>query len=133
VNDLVAREIMNGTMFVLAMLLTIAMAYRLAERVGTPRWHEEGTQAIIAVFVFMLAEDIRAGFIWVLLACQNDHGRAACTGIISSYEILFVATALAIVGKTCCIRIFSPQGWRPWSWAGAGLCAVAIPIAVHFF
>lgn len=131
-NDLVMREIMNGTMFVLASLLAMTMGFRLWQRIGTPQWHEEGTQAVIAIFIFMIAEVIRSGWVWIALTCQNAHGRGGCSIILSSYEVLAIATAFAVIGKTCCIRVFSPHHWRPWSWVGAGVAAVTIPLVVHF-
>lgn len=132
INDLFVREFMSGTLFLLGLFLVVAMGFRLWQRVGQPGWRlDDGTTAVVALFFFMIGESMRSGWIWLLLACQNEYGRARCQSISSSYEFLVVASAFAIVGATCCIRVFSPPHLRSWAWLGAGALAIALPIAVH--
>ena len=85
----------------------------------------------IALFVFLIGENIRSGWIWALLVCQNEYGRPACLHIASSYELLLVASTFAIVGAVCCIRVFSPPSGCPWTWLGAGALALLVPIGIH--
>ena len=131
-SDLIVREIMSGTLFLLGMFLVGAMGFRLLQRVREPRWYsDETTQAVIALFVFLIGENIRSGWIWALLVCQNEYGRPACLHIASSYELLLVASTFAIVGAVCCIRVFSPPSGCPWTWLGAGALALLVPIGIH--
>lgn len=134
-NDLIVREIMNGMLFMLGLFLTVAMGVRLVQKLREPNWRADpAMQAIVALFVFLIGDAcLRSGWIWVMLSCQNEYGRAACNGIAESYEVLLVASVLAIVGATCCIRVFSPPSWCPWTWLAAGALAIAIPIGVHLF
>lgn len=130
-NDLIAREIVNGTWFVLSALMVIAFGVyimkAIKERAG---WYDDrGTQAAIALLCFTIGGSLRSGWIWLLLSCENDNG--VCSAVRDAYWIMFVASAFAIVGGVCSIRIFTPEHWRPWSWLGAGVLAVAVPIIVH--
>lgn len=132
-NDLIVREIMNGMLFMLGLFLVGAMGFRLLQRVKHDNdwYHDETTQAIIALFFFLIGENIRSGWIWALLICQNEYGRSACLKIASSYELLLVASAFAIVGAVCCIRVFSPPAFNPWTWLAAGALALLVPLGVH--
>lgn len=131
-NDLVVREIMNGMLFLLGACLCVAMGMRLLRRMKEDGWYDdEGTQATIALFVFLVGDGIRSAWIWALLSCQNEFGRSGCISITNSYLILISASAFAIVGATCCIRVFTPAGWRPWTWVGAGICSVVIPLTLY--
>lgn len=123
---------MNGMLFMLGMFLVVAMGFRLWQRVREPDWYDDaGTQAVIALFVFLIGESIRSGWIWALLICQNEYGRPACLHIASSYELLLVASSFTIVGAVCCIRVFSPPSWCPWSWLAAGALAIGVPTVIH--
>lgn len=132
-NDLIAREIVNGMWFVLSALMAAAFGlYVVRSKIGTawPDWYNQlGVQAAIALFVFTFGSMMRAGWIWLLLSCQNEN--RSCAGIENAYAIMFIASAFAVVGGVCCIRIFTPAYWSPWSWLAAGFVAVAIPVIVH--
>lgn len=132
-RDFIVRELMNGTWFLLGVFLIVAMAYRLRERTKKPDWYNDpGVQALIALLVYFVGSITRSAWIWAALTCTNIYGRQSCEWITARYQPLIVASVLAVVGATCCIRIFSPPSWRPWSWIGAGVLAIAVPVFVHW-
>lgn len=130
--DSIMREIMNGCWFILSLALTVTFAFRVYVRIteNPASWrNNEGVGAAIALFVFFLGSSARSLWIWLLLNCQNDE--KDCAWIQSSYEFLVVATALAIIGATCCVRVFSPPRWRPWGWISVAVVALVIPMIVY--
>jgi hypothetical protein len=153
-NDVVVRELMNGTLFVLDIEMVLTFGIYLVRRViedfcayragtsppmysatspapfGILGWYKRpGSQAAIALTIHLVGAAVRAGWIWWLLHCQNAG--TDCAYIQSSSWILVVATLLAMIGGLCCIRVFSPPNWRPWSWIGAGIIALSIPTAIY--
>jgi hypothetical protein len=138
-DDLIVREITNGTWFLLNLaLLAVFANYLLC------RWQQSGvltlfrnvandqdigTAAAIALFVYFMGAATRAGWVWVVLFQQN-------LGVdIVNFEnqpvFLMIAVATGITGSLCCMRVFSQSRWGNWAWIVSGILAVAIPLAAH--
>lgn len=132
-SEVVVREIANGIWFLLGAFLIVAFGIRIWQRFQVPGWYkDEGTQLLIALFVYFCGSIIRSGWIWGVLVCSNDRGRDDCAVIIQRYDVLLLASVLALVGLVCCIRILTPPHWQPWPWIVSGVLAVAIPVGVHW-
>lgn len=143
-EDEVVREIMNGMWFILSVEVWLCLIYYISHRIMRARvigqeyiiedstywYHDSATQLAIALMVYMTGSGIRAGWVWGLLECQNEIGRKGCEFIATSVWVLFVASAFAIVGGLCTIRVLVPF-LRPWGWLAAGVLAVAVPLIVH--
>lgn len=153
-NDMVVREVMNGILFVLDVELVLTFVTYLSRRIiadigsyragqdvptyseespepyGVLGWYERpGSKAAIALTIYFAGATMRAGWIWWLLHCENAGG--SCFSIRGNSWVMLVATALAMTGGLCCIRVFSPPHWHPWSWLAAGVVAVAIPFLTY--
>jgi hypothetical protein len=155
----IAHELINGTLFVLDVQMVLIFYVYVAMQIFRDRsdrryggmtrtydedadpvpfrrnlsWYERaGTKAAIALMVHLLGTTIRAGWLWWLLSCQRQHGYSDCAHVTETWGVLFFATLLALIGGLCVIRIFSPPPWRPWSWMGAGVSALTLPV-VHYF
>ena len=130
-NDVIVREIMNGTWFLLSVMMVVTFAvYLLDRKMRGGDWYQRpGSQAAIALSIFLSGSAIRAGWIWWLLHCHNN--RLDCTAYQKSWGILIIGTILVVVGGLCCVRVFSPVSWRPWSWIVAGIISVAAPVFVY--
>lgn len=130
-SNLVVREVMNGTWFILTLCLTLAFVLRIACRMASDaNWYGDvGCQAAIALLVHFVGSVMRSGWIWLLLHCQN--AARECSAIENNYDVLIVASAFAVIGTLCCIRVFSPVRLRPWTWMLAGAAAIAIPVGVY--
>lgn len=130
------REFWNGAWFILCFVMLVMIGAFVVRRFLTPTWKirpgwydELGTQTAIALFVFISGSALRAGWIWLLLNCQNEGDD--CTAIVSRVWMMDVAGVIAIVGGLCTIRVMSPREWLPWSWLGAGLVAVVVPVVYY--
>lgn len=138
------REIMNGTWFILSLEILIALIIYLFTRIRSSKqivhyewvqpasWYQDpATQLAIAWTCYMAGSAVRAGWIWLLLECQNRVGRENCHHISNSQEILWIATLLAVAGGVCTIRCMLREEWRPWSYIVPAIIALTIPIIVH--
>ena len=130
------REFWNGAWFILCFVMLIMIGAFVVRRFFNSSWQirhgwydELGTQTAIALFVFILGSALRALWIWLLLNCQNGGGD--CTWIVNQSWLMDIAGIVAIIGGLCTIRIMSPRDWLPWSWLGAGLVAVVVPVIYY--
>lgn len=144
INDILVRELMNGMWFVLSIEVLIALTFYVVKRaahepepaqniwIDPEVWYREpGTQMAIAWLTYMAGSAIRAGWIWVLLECQNRIGIQNCGYIIQTVWVLMIASVLAIIGGVCIIRLMMPQRWRPWSYLVPAVMAIIIPVTYH--
>lgn len=145
-DDELYREIMNGTWFILSLEILFALIIYLFVRLRNSKelvvyewtkpasWYQDpATQLAIAWTCYMAGSAVRAGWIWLLLECQNRLGRNGCYHISNSQETLWVATILAVIGGVCTIRCMLRPEWRPWSYLVPGVVAVTVPLVVHYF
>jgi NO-binding membrane sensor protein with MHYT domain len=133
-TDTFVRELSNGQWFVLSMVMTtFCITYATVRPVSighyTPNWFDDAipadTQFALSLAIYMAGSTLRAGYIWVLLHCQNARG--SCDYIQNNAWLMLVASALAVIGGLWFIRTLSPPQWRPWSWVGAGLFSLSLP------
>jgi len=144
-DDQLIRELMNGMWFILSLEVLLALIYYIVWRaikhpikpqniwVEPEVWYKElGTQLALAWACFITGATIRAGWIWLLLECQNRLGhRKDCNYILDTAEWLLLASVFAIVGGVCTIRVMLPYWLRPWSYIVPAVVAVAVPLLVH--
>lgn len=144
-DDEIVRELMNGIWFVLSIEIWLCLAIYVFHRIMRARtvgqkyiiedstwWYDDSaTQLAIALMVYMTGSGIRAGWVWMLLECQNELGRGKCEFIATSVWLLYGASLFAVVGGLCLIRVLVPYG-QPWGWLVAGVLAAAVPLIVHW-
>lgn len=131
------REVWNGAWFALTLSMIVCMSAIAIDRMikllqrGERRFYcDPAIQICAALIVFCAGSGMRAGYIWVLLHCQNfDAG--SCDEIEHAEWLMSIAGVLAIVGGICTIRVMSPTRWRPWSWMAAGAFAVGVPLVYY--
>lgn len=141
----VAREIMNGTWFILSGYMLCAFSLYLLHTwreepmtksmyvwIEPTRWYyRPDVRLAIALTIYMFGSWSRAGYIWYLLECQN-RTMSSCKYILDNYEVLLASSLAAMLGGLCSIRLLVPERWYPnVFWIVAGITAVAIPIAIH--
>lgn len=134
-NDLVVREMMNGTWFILSLALMIVFVSRVVQHRSAhgPGWYwQQNSQAAIALSVFFAGSVVRAAWIWALLSCQAGY-LTDCSVVRSSGWAGVLASALAVTGCLCCIRVFTPVRLNPWLWISIGIVAVIVPVVVHLY
>lgn len=144
-DNRVVREVFNGVWFVLSVEMLLALLWFLVASIREPQvarptrivlvpmcWYERPeVQLAIAWTVYITGSAMRAGWIWVLLECQN-RTKTPCSVVAQHYGFMMIAVALASIGGLCSMRIMLPERWAPWSWIVPGLVAFAIPVAYHW-
>lgn len=145
-DDLNIREFINGMWFFICVVMLITLLclgghrIEMLARRNRPKAyfmggvfacfrHDLALQIIAGLIFFVSGSGMRAGYIWLLLHCQNLP-IANCTTIEHAAWTLFVAAALAIVGGTYTVRSLSPLSWRPWSWLPGVIIALTIPLVL---
>lgn len=128
-NDGYFREMWNGSWFMLTLSMIIALVAIACDRINKiglrQAYNDLGVQICVSFTTFVTASGLRAGYIWVLLHCQNISNN--CAPIEREDWIMTVAGMVAIVGGLCVIRVMSPPKWRPWSWLFAGMMSIGVP------
>lgn len=137
--DDIIREIANGQWFILALVMTLFFAVYAVWKPGRdhpyePDWLDDrisiANQLIISWLILFSGSALRAGYIWLLLHCQNSTG-TSCEYIADYAYVMFIASGMAMVGGLGFIRTLSPQSWRPWSWLGSLIVCIGIPAAFY--
>lgn len=144
VDNEVLREIMNGMWFVLSLEIWLSFLFYVYQRAtkppGEPQWiwvvpvpwrEQVGTQLALAWSIYISGSVLRAGWIWVLLECQNRMGRGKCTYITDTASWLYLASVLAIIGGTWMMARILPESWGKKRILIPPALAVAIPVLVH--
>lgn len=137
-DDRTLMELWNGAWFALGLAMVtsfILIAFHRVlsrhRRTDRPIYRDMVFQSSIALCTFSAASSIRAGYIWMLLHCENLRGVNNCPFIEMNAWVLSVGAALAIVSGLCIIRIFTPSDWSPWIWISAALAAIGGPIVFY--
>jgi hypothetical protein len=144
IHDEVLREIMNGMWFVLSMEIWLSFVVyiylRATKPPGEPQWiwvvpvpwrQQVGTQLAMAWALYISGSALRAGWIWALLECHNRIGRNQCAYITETASLLYLASALAIVGGTWMMARVLPESWGKKRILIPPLVAISVPVLVH--
>lgn len=152
-KNIVTRELVNGSWFVMSSFLWATIGLALWRRIkqagflntmraawsGKQSIREVGLQMGIAFFIYLTGSALRAGYIWFLLLLDDSaYGWAELTAekIKGSYAFMIFVGILAYWGAVCASRVFVQDEWSPWrkrwSWILMGASSVAIPLVAHW-
>lgn len=113
-NHLVVREWANGLWFAVSFAMCIEFGRTLVQRLWNNKslWRQdEGTRVIVALFAYFLGETLMRGWVWLLLALQNNGYDAAALAVSDDYIIAFAAATISTWGALCCLYVFSKNHW----------------------
>lgn len=140
-DDLVVRELTNGTWFLLNATIILAVGRHLYCQIirfglrhlwnGLRDETSTGVQVAVALFVYFIGASIRAGWVWIVLFRQN-LGMISNDTAFDQADWLLLAVGIGGIGALCCARIFSRDQWGHNVWMISGALAMALPAIVHF-
>lgn len=137
VDDSAAREIWNGAWFALSIAMVISFLLISFQRIYSKRrkakwfYYDIAFQISSALCVFSAGSAVRAGYVWLLLHCENLGGVGQCPGLEMYAWSLSIGAVLAIISGICIIRILSPPEWAPWVWVTAAFTSIGGPVIFY--
>lgn len=122
-DHLAVREWVNGLWFAVSFAMCFEFGVRLIRRIYAfgHSWRGDiGTRAVLALFAYFVGETLMRGWIWLLLALQNNDNPWV-TKVEEGYYIAFVAALMSTWGALCCLYVFSQNHW---AWARAAIIVI---------
>jgi hypothetical protein len=123
-DHLSVREWVNGLWFAISFAMCCEFGKSLIHRIRKYKWgwrDDIGTKAILALFGYFAGETLMRGWIWVLLALQNN-GSPMALHVQQDYYIALVAAGISTWAALCCLYVFSRNHW---AWVRAAIIIVA--------
>jgi uncharacterized BrkB/YihY/UPF0761 family membrane protein len=126
-DHLSVREWVNGLWFAVSFAMCFEFGKSLIYRIRKHKWSwrdDIGTRAILALFGYFAGETLMRGWIWMLLALQNN-GSPMTAHIQQDYYIAFIAAGMSTWAAMCCLYVF---GRNHWVWIRAAVIIIVFVI-----